>query len=164
MTLDQIIQLMQNRDMTKLKGFLDRYILIENEFKGAREYHPELHKIFDKALRKNKIISEPETSDREAYTREVQVARLALAFQQKIVDYAVAFMGIPSYNCTPANATEQNLLDIIEQIEDTSMLCEHFAEIATKTKSERHCAELWYTTDITDNYWGALQIEGDVQL
>lgn len=166
MTLDQILQLMAQRDMTKLLNHLDAYILIQNKFKDAEQYHPELHKVMFNAHRPDKIIevSADDPSGREGASKAVKVARLALSMQKKIVMFAAAFLGKADIECTPAGDVETQMLSIIEQICETGFLDYKWGDIAEITMSERHCAELWYTQDVDESYWGSLPIDSDVTL
>lgn len=166
MTLDQIIALMTTRDITRFQGMLDRYIMIENHFKDARQYHPEFHDIHDKTHRRDKIImTTPENpNERPEASKVVKVARLSLALQKKIVLMAAAFLGIPETECTPANPLETDLLTIINQISDNNKLEYRFPEICEMVMSERHCAELWYLEDVDQAYWTNQPIDTNLKL
>lgn len=162
MTLDQLTELMTTRDLTHVQGVLQQHLHIDlnNIIRAEKEYQPHLHEVHNKRKRRNKIIKD----EKGNIEKIVEVARLSLGLQKKIVLMAAAFLGKPEIDCVPSNPAEENLQQVITQICEANKLDYKFTELAKIVMSERHCAELWYTQDVDEAYWDGFPINSKFKL
>jgi hypothetical protein len=168
MTLDELLQLMQTNPFRTVIETLKNYVPYPNEFKDSEQFNPYLHDVMNKATdkRPDKVIGggvDPETKA-EIPINIIRVNRIALAMQKKIVRFATAFLGRPAIDSNPQTDDEKALVAILKQIWETSKLDYRFNEIATIVMSERHCAELWFISDVEESYWAQLPIDINVKL
>lgn len=121
-----------------------------------KQYNPKRHDIHDKAKRMDKVIN-GESGNPE---KIIQVARLSLPEQKKIVLMASTFLGSPELSATPKPGIETDLYDVLEAIFDKNKLDYQFRDITKRTMSERECAELWYTQEAEPEYWAGTPLAG----
>lgn len=110
---------------------------------------PKNHDVADSGKRPDKTV----TTDNG--TSVVPVARLAISMQKKIVNYAAHFLcGTPvQISCSPANDTEENLLEVIKKTWDDNKLRYKTKDLAKKYMAETEAAELWYLDDADSTFW-----------
>lgn len=117
-----------------------------NDFK---EFNPKQHDVHDPDKRRDKKI----TGENERDLTTVEVWRLSIPEQKKIVLMAATFLGSPILNANPAAGIETDMMEVIKVVFEDNKLNYKFKQIATKTMSERECAELWYTQEAEPGYW-----------
>jgi SPP1 family phage portal protein len=140
---------------------------VQNALENVKQYLVENHAITDKAVRKDKLVTETrknEMGEDVPYTAGiVPVARLTLALQKKIVLTAAGFLGRPTMDASTEDEGEIRLLELMQKVWDDNKLDWKFMNISKKTMSEYHCAELWYAQDPEKGYWNGYQIRPEAK-
>jgi SPP1 family phage portal protein len=155
MTIEQIEALILTADMTKVMNTFYDQNLYKSILDRIKEYDPKQHAIADKIKRPDKIVNDAAGRPKS----QISVARLPLAIQKKIVRTAVAFLGVPELDSTPAEGKATDLKEVVERVWSANKLDYKFKSIARMTMSEHHAAELWYTTDVDQSYWDGYPIK-----
>lgn len=158
MDLQTFEALMLSRDITRCMSLLDQECLIQNIAKALEEYIPGRHKVHSTFWRPNKKVL-----DNDGNIKIVAVARLSLPIQKKITMVAAAFLGSPVMQATTTQPVEADMLTLLQKIEDANFMEWRFKTIVKTTKAEKHCAELWFSTDVDQSYWEGYPIETDVK-
>jgi hypothetical protein len=177
MLLSEVIDLVNNGEIDKLKSVaqISKYAFFisdsfdangnknkeVNTLNDLKQYYPKQHNVHDKTKRKDKVIKGETDRDNAV----VNIARLSIPEQQKIVLMAAAFLGVPKLEATPSTDIETSLFSIINKISCDNKIEYKFKEIMRLTMSERECAEIWYSTDAENGHWDGTDLEGSkVQL
>lgn len=128
-----------------------------------KQYDPKLHAVHDDQIRKKKQI-EKESSTGEKTTVYVDVTRLSVPLQKKIVRLAAAFLcGNPiqlDANIDEAKKVEQNLVDLIKKVWEDNKLDYESKNLAALMMGETQCAELWFSEKTDAEYWKGTANEG----
>lgn len=124
--------------------------------RDLEQYNPKRHSVHSRVLRPNKSIK-GEDGD---IIKSVEVARLSIPEQQRIVLLASSFLGNPELAATPQTDIETDLFDLLNAIQDKNKIDYKFTDIKERTMSERECAELWYTQKADTDYWDGTPLEG----
>lgn len=126
----------------------------------VKQIDPKLHDVMDAQKRPNKMVVTDPNSEDYGQVRNInvnaegqpdkgvrieQVGRIALAIQRLIRDRAVSFtFGNPvTYNCTPADKTEADILQAIKRI---------FYDVKISTVNRRAARNIYGTTEVAE-YW-----------
>ena len=129
------------------------------------QFDPKKHDVFDEAKRPKKMVQKAtgakDENGQPAYAMaQEEVARIALPFQELIVERAVGFLlGNPielDAQGADGNAQQEALVGMIETIWSRNKLDYRNKDIATRMFSECEVAELWYLVNVEDDYWGDL--------
>jgi SPP1 family phage portal protein len=166
MTIEQLLNLISQGEITKCLGYFEAGCSIGNCWKETarlspvKEYNPHTHLVTDKAKRQDKQLKD----ENGQYVDRVEISRIPLPMQKKIVQTAAAFLGTPTLECTTDGKEEENMLETIKKIWEANKLDYKFFSIAEKTMSERHCAELWYTQDVDASYYEDYPIDAKFKL
>jgi SPP1 family phage portal protein len=114
-----------------------------------KQYDPKQHAVMDTSKRQDTLV----TTD--TGTEKVNVTRIPIPYQKKIVRLAAAFLcGNPiQLNATPVDDTEINLLKVLQKTWDDNKLDYDSKQMAKIMFSETEVAELWYTEPIEPGYW-----------
>lgn len=114
-----------------------------------KEYDPKQHAIKDKSKRQDKTV----TTD--AGTSVVEVARLPIPMQKRIVRLAATFLcGRPiELLSNPLDDKQKNLLTVLMLTWKQNKLDYKSKKLAKLMMSETECAELWYTEPIEEGFW-----------
>ena len=130
-----------------------------------KQFDPLKHDVFDPAIRKMKMVQKAtgakDENGQPAYAMaQEDVARIALPFQDIIVERAVGFLlGNPielDAQGADGNAQQEALVSMVENIWSKNKLDYRNKDLAIKMFSECEVAELWYLVDANDDYWGDL--------
>lgn len=131
--------------------------------KYSKEYDPSEHAVHDTAIRKKKEI-QIENEDGSKAIKPVEVTRLSVPMQKKIVRLAAAFLcGNPielSANVRDDDKTAENLLSLIKKVWDDNKLDYESKNLAKLMMSETECAELWFTEKADKDYWNDTANQG----
>ena len=173
MNLDEILIYINSNQISKLKSTIElhKYAYFVCDALGvnqqtystvtdANQYNPKGHDVHNKAKRKNKEIGNEDGRPEKV----VEVARLSVPIQKKIVLLAAAFLGTPELICNPVNELETNFLAVINAVFEDNKLQYKSREISKITMSQRECAELWYTENAEDDYWEGVSIDTPYKL
>lgn len=160
MTLEQLTALMVLGNMDRAISIFEEHCLIKNIFDSIHQYNPQKHDVKLKEKRPDKQIKDADGNT----TSTVPVARLPIPVQKRIVLIASAFLGCPDMQSNPENQKEKDLQSILQKIWDANKIDYKFTTVKKKTMSERHCAEIWYNTDVDQSYWENFPIATDQQL
>jgi hypothetical protein len=156
MNLPELIMLMQTTNMRTCMGILQKHRYINDITTAVKQYDPKLHKITDKTLRPDRLVKDSEGQ----FAKRVEPSRITLAIQKKIVLTAVGFLGTPKIECLPGSPVEDTMLAAINKVWEVNKLDYSFKNIAKKTMSQYHAAELWSIIPADDAYWNEVGIEG----
>lgn len=158
MTLDELLVLMQRGNISQCMNTLELHCIIKNIYEAVKEYDPCLHKINDKIVRPDKAV----TDEQKNVLKIIPVARIAIPIQKKIVLTAASFLGTPEISATPQTDIETTMINGINRTWESNKLDYSFRQIAKRTMSELHCAELW-SLSITDPfYWDGTGVNGSI--
>jgi SPP1 family phage portal protein len=118
------------------------------------QYNPEQHEIV--------LDPEHKRPDKTINGTKISYSKLPIPFQQLIVNRRAAFLAANpvQLDCTPANDTEQGLLDCIKKIWEDNKLDYDTKKLAKLTMSETESAEIWYTVDVDSDYWAGTAMQG----
>lgn len=117
------------------------------------QYDPEKHQVMDEAIRKKKKINTgTEKKPVEVY---VDVNRLPVPFQKRIVNMSVAFLcQNPVQLIAPdTDGKKKDLLALIEKTCEDAKLDYLNKKIARTLFTETEVAELWYQESVSPEYW-----------
>jgi SPP1 family phage portal protein len=119
-----------------------------------KQYDPETHDVMDSGKRPNKIVDSVD-NEKGPSTSSVDVSRIPVPFQKKIVGLAAAFLcGIPiKLASTPANPAEEAFMAVFKRTWDNNKLDYDSKAIAELQMSETEAAEIWYTEPAEQGYW-----------
>lgn len=177
MTREELNELITGNDFSKVKEQFDtmeRVVVFGKEkIKIAdiiKEYDPLQHDVMDKGKRLNRFVdSEGEEyldaitgeTKKQITTDEVEVNRLPLPIQQKIVMIAAAFLVGEKImlESLPEGTDQETLFELVKKVWRDTKLDYKSKEIAKLMKSETHCAELWYDYS-SERYWDGTVNEG----
>ena len=129
------------------------------------QFDPVKHDVFDESIRPKKMIQKAsgakDANGKDLYeTRQEEVARIALPYQEIIVERSIGFLlGNPivlEAEGGDGSDQQQALVDMVEKIWTKNKLDYRNKDIARKLFSECEVAELWYLVDANDDYWGDL--------
>jgi hypothetical protein len=98
------------------------------------------------------------------YENTVNVARLPIPVQRKIVMTAAAMLGSPELESSPDNEDEITMLEAVKETWTANKLDYKFTAIAKIVMSERACAELWYTKDVEEAYAEGYPLDSSLRL
>jgi SPP1 family phage portal protein len=118
----------------------------------AKTFYIDNHEVNNIAIRKNKTVNKTSPTEKDAegnpkvFQDSVEVARLPIPFQKRIVDAAAAFLcGNPiDLVANPANATETALFEAVKQTWEDNKLDYESKKLAKLMMAETEVAELWY--------------------
>lgn len=174
MTYEQFQEKLADGVNANLISFIGQYSAAKGLEEVLKQYDPKLHRIVvDKTFRRDKLVEVPgkdgdpdhDIPPTPGKTDRVPVARLALPIQKKIVLTAAAFLGTPEMEANPKTPEEENFLAIMEKIWDDNKLDWKFKQLAKRVKSEKECAELWYSETAPEGYWEDVDIrKNEVQI
>jgi hypothetical protein len=135
----------------------------------AKYYHPENHEVTDPSFRKKREVLMPilnsdgiqETdANGESKMRTVyeEVARITSSAQKQIVTWATQIAaGVPiEVNAEPKNDTEVKMVKLLKKTLKDSKMEYIDQEILRLTAIYKICAEIWYSEEVTSDYWGDL--------
>ena len=160
MELSVIISLIERNDIQKLISCMDSYCGTNAYKESIKKYEVKNHDVMDKAKRPDKLVK---GEDQEGDTI-VQVARIPIPEQKRIVKLSAAFMGVPALNGTAKNDAEKNMLTIINAINSDNKMEYNFRSILKMTMSETECAELWYPVETEEGYYDGLPMKSKYKL
>lgn len=137
---------------------------------ALKELDPLQHDVFDTSLRKKKEVKkETGVKDKDGKstitTVYEEVNRIAVPFQELVVNRRVAFMNVgelelrarPETNESSDQWTDQEkLFEIVKKIREDNKMQYREAEVAERMLTELQVAKLWYTDDVDAGYWGEL--------
>lgn len=107
---------------------------------------------------KRKVVEETDEETGKSSKTEsiVYVSRLPLSFQKLIVRRAAAFLcGNPiALSASPNGDPESKFLEVVKKVWDDNKLDYKSMELAKMMMAETQCAELWYSVEAEDGYWG----------
>jgi SPP1 family phage portal protein len=130
-----------------------------------KQYDPSRHDIFDETKRPKKLVKkasgQKDDKGQPIYVdAQEEVARIAIPFQDIIVERAVGFLLGNRIDIKPQggkdNEQQKKLLAMIEKTWNKSKLDFLNTDIAKKLFSECEVAELWYLVEAEEGYWGDL--------
>ena len=130
-----------------------------------KQFDPLKHDVFDPAIRKMKMVqkatgAKDENGQSVYTTSQEEVARIALPYQDIIVERAVGFLlGNPielDAQGLDGSTQQEALVNMIETIWSRNKLDYRNKDLAIKMFSECEVAELWYLVNAEDDYWGDL--------
>lgn len=109
--------------------------------------NPQLHSVFDKSKRPDKIIKNNDS------TRTEPVARIGLALQKLIIKRAVSFLfGNPvQWTANPQTEQETQVFNALKEIANEVKINSHNRKLARELFSCTEVAELWYPLPISPN-------------
>lgn len=115
-----------------------------------KQYDPKKHQVADKGKRPDKIIT-----DKAGASSTIEVARLTIPLQKKIVGLAAAILcGNPiKLSSAPIDDTQTDLMTVLNRTWDDNKLNYDSKRIAKIMMSETEVAELWYTEPSEIGYW-----------
>jgi hypothetical protein len=162
MELTEILEYLQRNDTDGMDGFQKLRDRMTNINGGKQidsfleQYDPKQHKI---------LKTPDKTIENAEETFVVVPARIAVAYQQFIVDQAAAFLcGNPiELLCETKDLEEnENFLSIIKKIWDDNKLDYESKKIAKVLMSETEVAELWWAEPLPDGseYWNDTPLQG----
>lgn len=130
-----------------------------------KQFDPTKHGVFDEAIRPKKIVKkasgQKDTKGEPLYTDvQEEVARIAIPFQQIIVERAIGFLLGNPIEITAKGGDDgdlqKKLIAMIGKIWSKNKLDYRNKDVARKMFSECEVAELWYLVDAEEGYWGDL--------
>lgn len=128
------------------------------------QYHIDGHKVQNPAFRQNKTVQVTEVVDgiEKSVTKSVNVSRLALPIQKKIVDLRAYFLcGNPiEIVDNAASDQEARFAQAVQKIWTDAKLDFDSKKIAKILFSETQVAELWYAEQVEPDYWNGTPLEG----
>ena len=163
MTIEEIFAL---NDFTAIKKELTNKVALNvpNET-CLKQFDPTKHGVFDEAVRPKKIVNKSSgVYDANGLpimsSAQEDVARIAIPFQQIIVERAIGFLlGNPieiTANGGDDGELQKKLVAMIGKIWGKNKLDYRNKDVARKMFSECEVAELWYLVDAEEGYWGDL--------
>lgn len=122
----------------------------------VKQIDPKQHAIADKAARPDKVVVT------DATTRTVEVARLPIPMQKRIVRLAATFLcGRPIELVSNQVAeAEKNLLEVMQKTWKDNKLDYKSKKLAKLMMAETECAEIWYTEEAEEGFWKGTVNEG----
>lgn len=116
-----------------------------------KQYDSTKHLVYDEQKRPKKKV------DKDDGTEFIEVNRLSIPMQKKIVRLAAAFLcGNPielSANAKDGDTVEEGMLNLLKKIWDDNKLDYESKNLAKLMMSETECAELWFSEDADKDYW-----------
>lgn len=143
MDLQQLEKIIATLEIDNAKKLFEVNRDIDKVLKSIRQYDPKTHDVHDKTKRKDKRLDNGNFVD---------VSRLSLALQKKIVLLAASFLGNPTLECTPNNDVEEQMLQAHLDTWEDNKLDYKFKKTTKKVMSELECAELWYVQKSDDGF------------
>lgn len=130
---------------------------IENEFDlRFSQYNIKSHDIYDTSKRPNKVVQNgPETFS-------VEVARLPVPYQKKIVQMATTFLlGNPVVlSAKPVAQVEMDMYNMLVKTWQDNKLDYEGPALTEAVLSMTEAAELWYTEPAPTDYWKGTPMDG----
>ncbi|SEV88827.1 phage portal protein, SPP1 family [Chitinophaga sp. YR573] len=126
-----------------------------------KQLDPSQHDVTDKTKRQDKTIKKKDDNGKDV-TSVVEVARLPIPMQKRIVQVAAAFLCANpiKMDCQPLDDPQKNLLYVIKKTWDDNKLDYESMGLAEIMMGETECAELWYVVPADDLYWAGTPNEG----
>lgn len=125
--------------------------------KYIKQYDPKSHDIHDTAKRPDKQIN-----DEQGNLQMINVARLSIPMQKRIVNLAASFLCANpiELKAAPVAEIENKLLALIKKVWIDLKLRYDSQEIARLMMSETEVAELWYVENAEADYWDDTELAG----
>ena len=122
-----------------------------------KQFDPKSHDVHDKTKRQDKQIV-----DESNNIQLINVARLSIPMQKRIVNLAASFLCANPIRLKSAPETEieKKLLNLIEKVWIDLKLRYDSQEIARLMMSETEVAELWYVENAEADYWDDTELSG----
>lgn len=162
-------------EVLELEGLLGNYAQLVDTVKkqkptGAvaqediqKQLNPKQHAVTDQTKRPNKTKQTKDTNGNPV-TGTVEVARIPIPLQKKIVKLAAAFLTANpiKLSAQPVDQLQTDLMKVLDKTWDGNKLYYKTMTLAQLMMGETECAELWYTQPIqpNENYWMGTANEG----
>jgi len=150
MTTQELEDLLKAGDISKLRSTLETHYLVKGVADAFKQYDPKYHDIMSPENRKPIPIYDTEG---KGVTDWVQLAKIPLALQKKIVLTAAMFLGNPKFQSTANGPEEDKMTAGIDRIMEDNKMEYKFTEVVERAMSEKHSALLSYTQAADPDYW-----------
>ena len=130
-----------------------------------KQLDPLSHDVFNQAIRPKKTVKkasgQKDDKGQPIYNdSQEEVARIAIPFQQIIVERAIGFLLGNTIQLEPEGSKDdekqKNIIAMVHKIWSKNKLDYRNKELARKMFSECETAELWYLVDAEEGFWGDL--------
>jgi SPP1 family phage portal protein len=164
MTIEQLNSLIADNDISKLKTALEFNKDVMCITNAINQYNTLKHDVFDETKRPKKKVTSSNEEGKEQIERFIDVTRIGIPFQKKIVNQAVAILGSPIPECTPNGNVETAMFDGVKLIEQDNKMDFKFKKISRHAMSESECAELWYMQSTDPAFWQGTGVNGNFKM
>ncbi|GAA0561620.1 phage portal protein [Chitinophaga japonensis] len=128
-----------------------------------KQLDPKQHAVTDQTKRLNKTKQTKDAAGNPV-TGTVEVSRIPIPLQKKIVKLAAAFLTANPIKLSsqPVDQTQIDLMKVLDKTWDANKLFYKTMTLAQLMMGETECAELWYTQQLqpNENYWMGTANEG----
>lgn len=127
-----------------------------------KQYNPIEHDIHDTNKRPKKLINKPNALTGDPEQTYVDVTRLSVPLQKKIVERAAAFLaGNPiELECNADDQPATDFLAVIQKIWEDNKLNYKTKRLVKLMGAETECAEIWYADEVDPDFWEGTIMKG----